>query len=94
MKVLQIGYEKMGGIYLCGTKKNSMVTELVVSDLKIQQPYEQDNVRFVGDISGFNISEFDCAIVSATATFYAQLSYYLRFQHSNALLRLTSSFRA
>lgn len=54
-----------------------MISELVVFDLKIQQSYEKDGVRFVGDIRGFDISEFDCTFVTKPATTHCQITEML-----------------
>lgn len=77
MKILQIGYGEMGKFICRALKNNKMISKLVVSDSKIQQPYEKDGVRFVGDIKGFDISEFDCAFVCTPATTHYQIAEML-----------------
>lgn len=73
MKVLQIGYGKMGQFISNALKNCSMISKLVVSDLKFSEPFEEYGVRFIGDFNNYDISSFDCAFVSTTAITHCEV---------------------
>ena len=65
MKVLQIGYGKMG-TYICNTlKQNDDVTEIVVYDKKFEQEEVQEGkVKFINKSELVGYDNIDCAFVA------------------------------
>jgi len=64
MKVLLIGYGKMGTYILSALKKINAVTDICVCDSKFSLPFNEDGITFIPSIKDIDISAFNCAFIA------------------------------
>jgi len=64
MKVLLIGYGKMGTYILSALKKIDAVTDICVCDSKFSMSFNEDGICFISSIEDIDISAFYCAFIA------------------------------